>query len=66
MHIDGGSAQVFRNGRLGGTTPFELEGEEKSEAVNVTLKREGFESKDVPVDVTTRKKVMTVLLKPKR
>jgi serine/threonine-protein kinase len=65
VHIDEGSAQVFRNGQLVGTTPFELEGEE-GETVNVTLKREGFESKDVPVNITTRKKVVTVSLKPKR
>jgi hypothetical protein len=65
VHIDEGSAQVFRDDQLVGTTPFELEGEE-SETVNVTRKREGFKSKDVPVNITTRKKVVTVSLKPKR
>jgi serine/threonine-protein kinase len=60
-----GSAQVFRNNQLVGATPFEVEGRD-GETVIVTLKREGYESQDVPVDITTRRKVVTVSLKPKR
>ena len=65
VEVDEGSAQVFRNNQLVGTTPFGLEGVE-GETVHITLKREGFESQDVAVDITTRKKVVTVSLKPKR
>lgn len=60
-----GSAQVFRNNQLVGATPFEVEGRE-GETVVVTLKREGYESQDVPLDITTRRKVVTVSLRRKR
>lgn len=45
-----------------GRTPVELEGTE-NETVYVTLKRAGYEDQTVPVEITTRKKVVTFSMK---
>lgn len=59
-----GTAEVYRNGEMVGSTPFELEGRE-NETVNLTLKRKGFEDLDVQIDIRSRKKVNTFSLKRK-
>lgn len=60
-----GPAQVYRNGVLVGSTPFELEGTE-GETIELTLKREGYEDENVRFDVMERKLVNTYSLKRKR
>ena len=59
-----GSAEVFRNGQLLGTTPIDIEGTE-NESVDLVLKREGYQDEPVKIDITTRRKVFTFSLKRK-
>jgi eukaryotic-like serine/threonine-protein kinase len=62
VDISEGSAEVWRDGQMIGRTPVELEGTE-NETVYVTLKRAGYEDQTVPVEITTRKKVVTFSMK---
>ena len=64
IDVDEGSAQVFRNSQTVGATPFDLEATE-GETVDLTLKRDGFEDKNVQIEVSSRKQVYTFSLKPK-
>ncbi len=64
VDVDEGSAQVFRSGQAAGATPFDLEATE-GEIIDLTLKRDGFEDKNVQIEVTSRRQVYTFSLKPK-
>ncbi len=59
-----GKADVIRNDRIVGSTPFDLEGAE-GERVGLTLRRPGFQDKNVQIEVTSRKKVYTFTLATK-
>lgn len=64
VDVDEGKAQVFRGGQAVGATPFDLEAGE-GEKVDLTLKRDGFEDKNVQIEVSSRKQVYTFSLKAK-
>lgn len=59
-----GKAEVVRNNQVIGATPFDLEAVE-GERVGLTLRREGFQDKNVQIEMTSRKKVYTFTLSPK-
>lgn len=60
-----GAAQVYRNGQFIGVTPVDLEGRE-NESVDLTFKREGYEDKNVQIEIATRRKVYTFSLRRKQ
>ena len=64
IDVDEGKAQVFRGGQSVGLTPFELEARD-GEKVDLTLKRDGFEDKNVQLEITSGKQAYTFSLKPK-
>jgi len=64
VDVDEGKAQVFRGGQSVGLTPFELEARD-GEKVDLTLKRDGFEDKNVQLEITSSKQAYTFSLKPK-
>jgi serine/threonine-protein kinase len=62
IDVDEGTAQVLRDGKVLGTTPYDLEAS-RGENVNLTLRREGYEDKNVNLEITSGKKVFTFSLK---
>ena len=64
LDVDEGKAQVFRGGQPIGSTPFELEARD-GEKVDLTFKRDGFEDKNVQLEITSGKQAYTFSLKPK-
>jgi serine/threonine-protein kinase len=64
VDVDEGKAQVFRGGQSVGSTPFELEARD-GDKVDLTLKRDGFEDKNVQLEITSSKQAYTFSLKPK-
>jgi serine/threonine protein kinase len=60
-----GTAEVYRDGVLIGSTPLQIEGDE-NEMVELTFKRAGYEDKAERIEITTRRKVFTVALKRKQ
>jgi serine/threonine-protein kinase len=64
VDVDEGKAQVFRSGQSVGSTPFELEARD-GDKVDLTLKRDGFEDKNVQLEITSGKQAYTFSLKPK-
>ena len=64
VDVDEGKAQVFRGGHSVGSTPFELEARD-GDKVDLTLKRDGFEDKNVQLEITSSKQAYTFSLKPK-
>ena len=64
VDVDEGKAQVLRNGQSLGTTPLDLD-VNLGETVPLTLSRDGFEDKNVKIEVTNSKKVFTFSLKAK-
>ena len=65
VDVDEGKAQVLRNGQLLGTTPFEMSAN-LGETVPLTLRRDGFEDRNVNIDVTNSKSNFTFQLKAKQ
>ena len=59
-----GKAEVLRNDKIVGATPFDLEAAE-GERIGLTLRRAGFHDKNVQIEVTNHKKVYTFTLSPK-
>lgn len=59
-----GKADVIRDDKIIGATPFDLEAAE-GERVGLTLRRTGFQDKNVQIEVSSRKKVYTFTLSPK-
>lgn len=64
VDIDEGKATVLRNGQALGTTPLDLDAS-LGENVGLTLRREGYEDKNVNLEITNGKKVFTFSLKAK-
>jgi len=64
VDVDEGRAQVLKDGKVLGNTPYDLEAG-RGETVNLTLRREGFEDKNVNIEITGGKKVFTFSLKSK-
>lgn len=66
VHIDTfeGSAQVFRDRQQIGVTPLDLEAE-NGEKIELTLRRDGYEDKQVEFEVSPGQKVYTFSLKSK-
>jgi len=64
VDVDEGKAQVIRNGQVLGTTPLDVEAV-PGESVQITLQREGFQDKNVSVEVGAQKKVFTFSMKQK-
>ena len=64
VDVDEGKAQVLKNGQLLGTTPLDMEAD-LGDSVPLTLRRDGFEDKNVNIQVTSGKKVFTFSLKAK-
>lgn len=58
-----GKAEVIRNDTIVGSTPFDLEATE-GERIGLTLRRAGFQDKNVQIEVTNHKKVYTFTLAP--
>ncbi|MEZ5346233.1 MAG: serine/threonine-protein kinase [Pyrinomonadaceae bacterium] len=58
IDVIGGSADVVRDGTVIGKTPYELSSPIGS-VINLTLKREGYQDKDVQVEAMGRKSVYT-------
>jgi eukaryotic-like serine/threonine-protein kinase len=58
-----GRAEVFQNGQLVGSTPFEIQAA-LGEQVKVVLKREGYKDERVEFAVTENKKDYTITLNP--
>lgn len=64
VDVDEGKAQVLKNGQSLGTTPLDMEAD-LGDNVPLTLRRDGFEDKNVSIQVTSGKKVFTFSLKAK-
>lgn len=64
VDVDEGRAQVLRNGSSVGQTPFDLEARD-GEKINLTLQRQGFEDKNVQLEISSGKQVYTFSLKQK-
>ena len=64
VDVDEGKAQIYRGGQSIGSTPFELEARD-GEKVDLTFKRDGFEDKNVQLEITSGKQAYTFSLKPK-
>jgi len=60
-----GVAEVYRDGKLIGTTPVEIEGNE-NETVSLTLRRAGYQDMNETIEITTRRKVFTFTLRKSR
>ncbi|MGI8467988.1 MAG: serine/threonine protein kinase [Pyrinomonadaceae bacterium] len=65
IDLFGGSAKVFRDGEQIGTTPFDLEAK-NGERITLTLKRDGYEDRQVDFDVAPGQKIYTFSLKSKQ
>lgn len=65
VDIDEGKAEVFRDGKLYGTTPVDVD-IVSGEIPKLTLRRIGFEDKEVTIEAGSGKKVFTFSLKPVR
>lgn len=64
VDVDEGKAQVYRSGEPVGATPLDLD-VNMGDNVPITLKRDGFQDKDVNIQVSPGKKVFTFSLKQK-
>ena len=64
VDVDEGKATVVRNGQVLGTTPLDLDAS-LGENVSLTLRREGYEDKNVNLEISNGKKVFTFSLKAK-
>ncbi|MBV9216222.1 MAG: serine/threonine protein kinase [Acidobacteria bacterium] len=64
VDVDEGKAQVFRNGSSIGTTPVSIDAS-MGEKLDLTLKKDGFEDKNVTIDVAGNKRVFTFSMKAK-
>ncbi len=64
VDVDEGKAQVLKGGQVVGTTPIELDAN-FGDNVPLTLRRDGFEDKNVNIQVSPSKKVFTYSLKAK-
>lgn len=63
VDLDEGKAEVIQNGKVLGTTPLDVE-VAAGEKPNLTLRRAGFEDKNVQIEAGSGKKTLTFSLKP--
>ena len=64
VDVDEGKAEVLRAGQTLGATPLDLDAN-IGENIALTLRRDGFQDKDIQIQVTPNKKVFTYSLKSK-
>jgi PEGA domain len=64
IDIDEGKAQILRDGTNLGQTPYDLDAKD-GEKVNLTLRRDGYEDKNVLLEIKGSKQVYTFSLKQK-
>lgn len=64
VDVDEGKAQVTRAGEVLGTTPLDIDANPGDE-LNLTLTREGYQDKNVNIQVSNGKKVFTFSMKAK-
>jgi len=64
VDVDEGKAQVFRGSQPAGSTPFDFQASD-GEKVDLILRREGYEDKNVQLEITSGKQAYTFSLKPK-
>lgn len=60
-----GRAEVFRNGQLVGTTPYQFQSKAGEPQVELVLKREGYHDKSVRLSTNDTKKTYTYMLEKK-
>jgi hypothetical protein len=60
-----GRAEVYRNGNLVGTTPYQFQSKAGEPQVELVLKREGYVDKSVRLSTTETKKTYTYMLEKK-
>lgn len=60
-----GRAEVYRNGELVGTTPYQFQTKAGEQQVELVLKREGYVDKPVRLSTTETKKTYTYMLERK-
>jgi len=60
-----GRADVYRNGNLVGTTPYQFQAKAGEQQVELVLKREGYLDKSVRLSTTETKKTYTYMLEKK-
>ena len=60
-----GRAEVYRNGSLVGTTPYQFQAQAGDPQVELVLKREGYVDKSVRLSTTETKKTYTFMLEKK-
>jgi len=64
VDVDEGRAQVIRAGEALGSTPLDIDAN-PGDDLNLTLRREGYQDKNVNIQVTNGKKVFTFSMKAK-
>lgn len=64
VDLDEGQGQVIRGGQTVGNTPLDLDAND-GDKIALTLRRDGYQDKDVEIDVAGGKKVYTFSLKQK-
>ena len=64
IDVDEGKAQILRDGAALGQTPYDLDAKD-GEKVNLILRRDGYEDKNVQLEVKGSKQVYTFSLKQK-
>ncbi|HSE37282.1 MAG TPA: serine/threonine-protein kinase [Blastocatellia bacterium] len=60
-----GRAEVYRDGQLVGTTPYQFQSKSGEQQVELVLKREGYVDKPVRLSTTETKKTYTYMLEKK-
>lgn len=61
-----GRAEVYRDGQLVGTTPYQFQSKASEQHVELVLKREGYVDKPVRLSTTETKKTYTYMLEKKQ
>lgn len=65
IDVDEGKAQILREGANLGQTPYDLDAKD-GEKVNLTLRRDGYEDKNIQLEIKGSKQVYTFSLKQKQ
>ena len=65
MDVAEGRAEVYRDGQLVGTTPYQFESTPGESQVQLVLKREGYVDKPVRLSTNETKRTYTYMLEKK-
>jgi hypothetical protein len=65
VDVADGRAEVYRDGQLVGTTPYQFQSKASEQHVELVLKREGYVDKPVRLSTTETKKTYTYMLEKK-